>query len=79
MKTLLLIMFLLFSLNASATQDFGVDVGVVLPQRTQLRAEPDKSSKPVKTLQQGNVVVILDREDAEGWLNVLDVETAKEG
>lgn len=79
MKTLLLIVFFLFSLNAGATQDFGVDVGVVLPQRTVLRSEPDKNSKSVKSLQQGSVVVILDRENTDGWLNVLDVESAREG
>lgn len=79
MKSVLLILFLLFSLNVSADQDVGVDIGMVLTQRAQLRLEPDKNSKPVRTLQHGNVVVILDREDTEGWLNVLDVETAKEG
>ncbi len=79
MKRLLIVFLSLFSFHTFAAQDYGVDVGIVTVQKTQLRSEPLKDSKSVASLKQSNIVVILDREENDDWLNVLDVGTAKEG
>lgn len=79
MIRLFLLSLFLISFHAAAAQDYGVDVGVVIGQKTQLSSEPLKAARSISSLKQGSIVVILDREENDGWLNVLDVKTAKEG
>jgi uncharacterized protein YgiM (DUF1202 family) len=79
MKVFAFIILLFFSTQSLAIQDFGVDIGIVIPAKTKLRSEASKESAELVVLKKGNVVVLLNKEETDGWLNVVDVDSAKEG
>lgn len=59
--------------------DLNADTALIVSQNANLRDAPSKSSNIIGVVIQENMVVLLDRESKDGWYNVIDIETSKEG
>lgn len=65
--------------KAFPTQDVGVDLAVVAVEEINMRDQPNESSSLIKKLSYGSLLVVVDREKNNGWINVIDVESGKDG
>ena len=65
--------------KAFPKSDLSVDLAVVAVKNLDLREQPNEYSTLVKTLEVGDLLVLVDREKTSGWYNVIDVESGKDG
>lgn len=60
-------------------EDLGVDLGVVITEKANLRDGPSTSNTVVMEVDQGDYLVLVDRNPVGPWYNVVHVESSKEG
>ena len=63
----------------AADKDVGVDIAIVTAVRVNLREEPDPNSSVVVEIAQKSILALLSREPKNNWLNVVDIDSGKEG
>jgi hypothetical protein len=63
----------------STYQDPGVDLGVVVVSKANLREEPNTSSRVIRQLQNGEIVVLISGVPTGSWYNVIHVDSSEEG
>ena len=64
---------------SQGAKDPGVDIATVVRGAVNLRSEPSASASIVREIRRGELLVLLSREDVEGWYNVIHVDSADEG
>jgi len=65
--------------RATRDQDPGVDLGVVISERANLRDGPSTSSPILRELTRGAVVALINRSPIGPWYHVIHVESSIEG
>ena len=62
-----------------STEDPGVDVGIIIATRTDLREGPSATSGVLRQLQSNEVVALVSRTPTGPWYNVIHVSSSTEG
>jgi uncharacterized protein YgiM (DUF1202 family) len=65
--------------KAFPQNDLSVDLAVVAVETLDLREKPNEYSTLIKTLETGDLLVLVDREKTNDWYNVIDVKSGKDG
>jgi hypothetical protein len=60
-------------------EDLGVDIGVVISDRANLREGPSTTNPVIRELQRGELVVLLSRVPVGPWYRVIHVKSSLEG
>lgn len=63
----------------SAEDDPGVDVGVVIATKANLREGPSTTSAVIRELQRGNILALINRVSVGPWYNVIHIQSSTEG
>ena len=68
-----------FLLSLTSEAAYCADTATVIKLNTILRESSSEESEKVLLLKKAAVLALIDREDSDGWLNVIDIKTGKEG
>jgi hypothetical protein len=60
-------------------EDPGVDLGIIIAERANLRERPSPTSPVIRELQRGEIIALVSREPVGPWYDVIHVESGLEG
>jgi uncharacterized protein YgiM (DUF1202 family) len=60
-------------------QDVGVDIGIVIATKANLREEPSSTSAVLRQITAGEIVALISRVPEGPWYNVIHVKSSTEG
>lgn len=66
-------------MSLASTVTFCADIATVIKLNTVLRETPSEDGEKVLLLKKKATLALIDREDTDGWLNVIHVKSGKEG
>lgn len=65
--------------DIQSKDDLGVDYGIVTASLAKLREDADITSRSIREIAKGDIVVLLNRTQAGAWVNVIHVRSNQEG